>query len=230
MKVVDCLLPEDEYYPQITAKNTIYLHHTAGGHRPDWSINGWDKDKLPDGRVLHVAISYVIGGLSTTDGSKDYDGTVYKAFDDKFWAHHLGTSYQNNGNLNKQSVGIEICNYGPLKVGKDGNLYNYVNKPVPRPQTVELGVEFKGYKNYHRYTAAQIQATKELILDIAKRHNIDPRLGLAAAIRLQGVKKAFDIQVDAQVGRPGIWTHVNVLATKFDCFPQEDFIEMLLSL
>lgn len=230
MEIVDYLLPKEEYYSEVTPKNTIYLHHTAGGHRPDFSINSWDKDALQDGRVLHVATSYVIGGKSTTDGSTDYDGKIYRAFDDKFWAHHLGTSYQNNGVLNKQSIGIEICNYGPLKLGKDRNLYNYVNKPVPRDQAVELGSEFKGYKFYHKYTETQLKATKELILDIAKRHNIDPRAGLVEAIKMQGIKKAFDIQVNAQIGRPGIWTHVNVLATKFDCFPQEDFIEMLLSL
>ena len=78
MRTVDFLLPADEYYPELTKKNTIYLHHTAGGHRPDFSINGWDKDALPDGRSLHVATSYVIGGKSTTDGNTDYDGIVYK--------------------------------------------------------------------------------------------------------------------------------------------------------
>jgi hypothetical protein len=231
MEIVNCLLPPDEYYNEVTPKNTIYLHHTAGGHRPDFSINGWDKDKLPDGRVLHVATSYVIGGLSTTDKNDvNYDGKIYKAFDDKFWAHHLGTSYQNNTKLNKQSVGLEICNYGPLKQGKDGLLYNYVNKPVPADMSVVYTDPFKGYKVHHKYTEKQLNATKALILDIANRHNIDVRAGLQYAIKLQGVKKAFDLQVDAQIGRPGLWTHVNVLGTKFDCHPQPELVEMILSL
>lgn len=230
MKIVDCLLPDEEYYKELTKKDTIYLHHTAGGHRPDFSINGWDKDKLPDGRVLHVGTSYVIGGLSTTDGDANYNGKIYKAFDDKFWAHHLGTSYQNNLNLNKKSIGIEICNYGPLKLGKDGQYYNYVNKPVPKAQTVELASEFKKYKVYHRYTNEQLNATKELIKDICVRHNIDPRMGLQHAIKTEGVAKAFGIQVSAQIGRPGIWTHVNVIDSKYDCFPQSEFIDMILSL
>lgn len=230
MKIVDCLLPDEEYYKEPTKKNTIYLHHTAGGHRPDFSINGWDKDKLPDGRVLHVGTSYVIGGLSTTDGDGKYNGLIYKAFDDKFWAHHLGTSYQNNKNLNMSSIGIEICNYGPLKLGKDNQYYNYVNKPVPKAQTVDLGLRFKGFNVYHRYTNEQLQATKELILDICTRHQIDPHNGLYNAIKLQGIEKAFGPQVDAAIGRPGIWTHVNVLDSKYDCFPQTELIDMILSL
>lgn len=231
MKIVDCLLPDEEYYKELTKKDTIYLHHTAGGHRPDFSINGWDKDKLPDGRVLHVGTSYVIGGLSTgADAEAKYNGVIYKAFDDKFWAHHLGTSYQNNVNLNKKSIGVEICNYGPLKLGKDNQYYNYVNKPVPKAQTVELSEDFKKYRVYHRYTNEQLQATKELIIDICTRHGIDPKAGLQHAIKTQGVTKAFGIQVDAQIGRPGIWTHVNVLDSKYDCFPQSEFIDMILSL
>lgn len=230
MKIVDCLLPQEEYYAELTAKNTIYLHHTAGGHRPDNSINSWDKDKLPDGRVLHVATSYVIGGKSTRDNDVSFNGLIYKAFDDKFWAHHLGTSYQNNVNLNRSSVAIEICNYGPLTLGKDGNFYTYVKSVVPRDQVYELPFLFKGYKFYHKYTAEQIQATKELILDIAHRYGIDPKKGLPSAIRTIGVEKAFDINVDAQVGRGGIFTHVNVLNSKFDCHPQQELIDMLLSL
>lgn len=230
MKIVQNILPADEYYPELTLKNTIYLHHTAGSHRPDWSINGWDKDSLADGKPLHVATSYVIGGKSTTDGNIDYDGVVYKAFEDKFWAHHLGTDRQNNKVLNKQSVGIEICNYGPLKVGKDGQYYNYVNKPVPVDQTVRLGAVFKNFSFFHRYTNTQLHTTKELLQDIGTRHNIDLKAGLVAMIKLKGVAAAFDINVDALNGRPGLYTHVNVIKTKFDCHPQQELIDMLMTL
>lgn len=95
---------------------------------------------------------------------------------------------------------------------------------------VELGSEFKHYKLVHKYTNEQLKSTKELILDIAKRFGFDARAGLPDVIRKQGIQKAFDIHVDAQVGRPGIWTHVNVLNSKSDCTPQQDLIDMLLSL
>lgn len=242
MKTVLNLLPADEYYPELTKKNTIYLHHTAGSHNPINSINGWDKDfiKNADGTPkldkegnqipLHVGTSYVIGGKSTSDGNVSFDGVVYKTFEDMYWAHHLGTDRQNNKILNQQSVGIEICNYGPLKVGKDGQYYNYVNKPVPVDQTVRLGAAFKNFSFFHRYTNTQLQATKELLQDIATRHSIDLKAGLVATIKLKGVAAAFDINMDALNGRPGLYTHVNVIKTKFDCHPQQELIDMLMTL
>jgi len=76
--IYDHLLSDDEYYKEEVNKNTIWLHHTAGGSRPDWSINGWEKDfkkdKMgrpvldPSGNTtpLRVGTSYVIGRRSST--------------------------------------------------------------------------------------------------------------------------------------------------------------------
>jgi hypothetical protein len=230
MEIVNLLLADDEYYAQLTKKTTIYLHHTAGGSNPINTINGWDKDATSTGAPLHVATSYVMGGKDTRTGDEKYNGIIYKAFEDKFWAHHLGTTRLNNLILNKQSIGIELCNYGPLKKGKDGQLYTYVNSIVPALQSTQLKETFKGFNIYHRYTDKQLFALKELLHDIAERHSIDLKAGLANAIRLKGPAKAFDINIDACNGMPGIWTHVNVLETKFDCFPQQELIDMLLSL
>ena len=40
----------------------IYLHHTAGSHRPDWVVASWERDKTGSGGVRHIATAYVIGG------------------------------------------------------------------------------------------------------------------------------------------------------------------------
>ena len=41
MTVKNVLLEADEFYNEIFEKDTIYIHHTAGSHRPDWVVNGW---------------------------------------------------------------------------------------------------------------------------------------------------------------------------------------------
>lgn len=226
MRIVDKLLEDGEYFKEIIEKDTIYLHHTAGSHRPDWSIDGWEKDKSKSGGLLAVATAYVIGGLSTRDRNGDFDGVIYRAFDDKYWAHHLGTTYPNNKVLNQKSIGIEICNYGPCKKTKDGKFLNYVNSEVPADMVEELPEEFRGYTHYHKYTEKQLIALKELMLDIKKRH---PKVNLQAGIRdfLTSGFGAFGMNQGAAKGIPGVWSHTNVIAGKFDVWPQKQLIELI---
>ncbi|MEP7129092.1 MAG: hypothetical protein ABI729_09505, partial [Chitinophagales bacterium] len=70
------LLPlnKGEYYEEVVKKKTIYLHHTAGGNRPDWTVAGWNADKTKKGEQLRVATAFVIGGISTTDKDAKWDG------------------------------------------------------------------------------------------------------------------------------------------------------------
>lgn len=237
MKIVELKLSEGEYYKEEIKKTTIYLHQTAGGNRPDFTIQGWNADRNATGGRLAVATSYVIGGLSTTvgkDGKYDssYDGVIYCAFEDKYWAHHLGTKLPNNSQLNKQSIGIEICNYGPLTKTADGKFINYVNKEVPADMVVELPIAFKGFKYYHKYTDKQIQAVKELLIDISLRHKIDLKKGMQEILLKypSTPQMSWDISSAATSGKPGLFTHVNVRKDKFDCFPQESLISMIISL
>src|SRR5687768_10950779 len=145
-------LNKGEYFEKETKKDTIYIHHTAGGHRPDWVIAGWNADKSKNGGQVAVSTSYVMGGLSTSDGDATWDGVICRCFDDKFWAHHLGLTQANNTALNQKSIGIEICNYGPLTLLQDGRYLNYVNKPVQSTMAVQLSKPWKNYKYYHKYT------------------------------------------------------------------------------
>jgi hypothetical protein len=223
-------LAKGEYYEEAVKKDTIWLHHTAGGHRPDWTISGWNADKAKNGGKLPVATAYVIGGLSTDGKDASWDGVICNCFPDKFWAHHLGLSTPNNTSLNKRSVGIEICNYGPLKLSADGKYYNYVNKPVPADMVVKLETPFQGYTYYHKYTGRQISALRDLLLDLAKRYAIDLGAGLKPMLLKGQGSKAFLMNEDAKNGKPGLWTHTNVRKDKFDCSPQQDLIDMILSL
>jgi hypothetical protein len=227
MEIVDLILSEGEYYTEIIEKNTIYLHHTAGSHRPDFVINGWESDDTVDkvtGKKTPypVATAYIIGGLSIVNNDNSYDGKIYRAFDDKYWAHHLGTTFNNNRLLNKQSVAVEICNYGPLTLStKDNNYYNYVNSVVPPEHVIKLDKPFKGFIYYHVYTDKQIAATKEFILAMKAKH---PKIELKTPLL---TVEGFEMNENAKAGVAGVYSHTNVLATKFDLSPQPKLIKML---
>jgi hypothetical protein len=229
MTIKEVLLDKDEFYNEVFEKNTLYIHHTAGSHRPDWVCNGWDHDKTTAGLSLKVATAYIIGGTSTRDLTDiTWDGVIVKAFDDKYWAHHLGSKEANNSILNKQSIGIEICNYGPLTLGKDGNYYTYVNSQVPKEMVVKLDKPFRGFTYYHAYTPKQLVALKELILDIARRHpKIDVKQGLHS---LMSTPDAFELNQAAVKGLGGLWSHSSVRKDKFDVYPHPQLIELIKSL
>lgn len=177
MQIKDIFLGSDEYFHTEFNKTTIYLHHTAGGHRPDWVVSGWDKDSNSDGSIRRIATPFVIGGKSTTDGDTTWDGVVVRCFPENMWAWHLGAK-DTNGTFDKISIPIEICNYGQLTRSKDGTFFNYVNKVVPDDQVVELPNQFRGFKYYHKYTDKQIDSLRELLILLANKFNINLRMGL----------------------------------------------------
>jgi hypothetical protein len=237
MTVVDKLLTPGEYYLDSLKKDSIFIHHTAGGHRADWTIDGWDKDRTSSGTRLAVATAYVIGGLSITPtknllGIKSYDssfdGVIYRAFDDQYWAHHLGCKTSNNKQLNQKSIGIEICNYGPVTKTKEGIFLNYVNKAIPAEMVAELPKPFKGFTHYHKYTEKQLISLKALLQTLSVKYNIN--LGRGMKQMLNAGSDAFAISVLALSGGDGLWTHVNVREDKFDCWPQPQLIDLIKTL
>ena len=141
MEINKQFLEGDEYYSTESEKNTIVLHHTAGSHRPDWVISSWDRDRSKGGRPLRVATQFVIGGKSTRNGDTEWDGVIVQALPVEMWAHHIGTKNSNNVQLNKHSIGIEICNYGPLTKTKNGE-----SKDLCKSDNSE-NLQFKVYIN-----------------------------------------------------------------------------------
>jgi hypothetical protein len=177
MNFKDIFLATDEYFPVDFKKTIIYLHHTCGGNRPDYVVQGWDKDHNSDGSVSRIATSFVIGGKSTRDGDTSWDGTIIRCFPESQWAWHLGAK-DTNITIDKISIGIEICNYGYLNKSKTGQYLTYVNSIVPEDQVVELSKPFRGYKYYHKYTDAQISSVRELLIYLGNKFNINLKMGL----------------------------------------------------
>ena len=214
-------LTDAEFISELHFKKQIILHHTAGGPRPDFTIAWWEKD------TQRVATAFVIG-RNAGDEENKFDGTVFRAFPEYLWAYHLGLSKTNSNinadlraSLNKTSIGIEICSYGPLVKQADGTFKTVVNnKTIPADQGTDLGTPWRGYQYFQKYTDAQIEATKTIILSMAYFFHI-------AIEDVTYDREWFDINTNALNGSPGIWTHVNYRKDKTDCFPQPELIRML---
>ena len=212
-------LPLGEYKEGSWNKEFLFIHHTAGWHNPFRTIDHWGRDDRGA-----VATEFVLGGQSIKGNDNQYDGEVVQAFPEGGFGWHLGKN--GSQHMHVHSVGIEVNNFGYLKNGR-----TYAGQLADVSQVVELNESFRGYKEWHRYSNKQIENLKKLILHIADRDNIDVRQGLPAVIKKYGVAKGFDFNEDAYYGKiKGLWTHTNTRKDKFDMFPQQELVDMLLSL
>lgn len=210
-------LPKDEYLPGPTKKEWIFLHHTAGWENPYNTISAWERDKRGQ-----IATEFVLGGPKITDGDTRWDGELVQAFPQGGYGWHLGTG---DNVMHRNSVGIEVCNFGWIRDGK-----TYVNTVAHDSQVVTLSKPFRGHSTWHRYSDRQITVLRDCILFIANRDSIDVRKGLPELIKQRGAD-AFDFFGIKEVERvKGLWSHTNVRRDKVDMFPQPELIDMLLSI
>ena len=219
MKLTQYPFPDNQYVKTESKKSQIYLHHTAGNSDPFGVYKDWASTDT------RVATCVVVGG-KPKDGSNWIDGEIAQGYSSKYWAWHLGLKeavFESQNlpyeDLDELSIGIEICNWGQLTL-KNGIYYNYVNKEVAPNNVCILDKPFRGYKYYHLYTDAQIQAVKELLQLWGGKYNIP----------LDYNPDIWDICPRALSMEPGVYTHVSVRTDKCDCSPQPKLIEMLKSL
>ena len=209
-------LPEDEYMTG-SKPEYVFLHHTAGWNNPYRTIEHWAGDDRGK-----VATEFVLGGQSIKGNDNQYDGELLQAIPQGGWGWHLGTG---RSHMHKNSVGIEVNNFGWVKDGK-----TYAGTTAAASQLITLAKPFRGYKTWHRYSDKQIKVLKDWILWIGERDSIDIRAGLPALIKEKGAD-AFEYNEDVKNGKvKGLWTHTNVRTTKVDMFPQPELMDMLVSL
>lgn len=212
-------LPKNEYISGKYNNDYIVLHHTAGWDNPKQVVDSWAKDSLGK-----VATEFVIGGQRCTDGRSIYDGKIVRAYPEGNQGYHIGTS--GSSYMNTHSVGVELCNMGWVKNGK-----TYTNSIIRPDQIVSLKEPFRGYIGWHKYTTKQIEVLRDLLLYIANRDNIDLHTGIYKWIKTEGAIKAFDFHQDAYNGRvKGLITHANIRKSKYDVSPQDNLIDMILTL
>lgn len=212
-------LPKGEYIEGNYKNDYIILHHTAGGANPRAVVDGWSKDCIGK-----VATEFVVGGQNCKSGNTKYDGQIVRAFPEGCQGYHIGKS--GSSYMNTHAVGIEICNFGYLKDGK-----TYTGTLADQSQIVTLDSPFRGFLDWHKYSDEQINSVRELLLYISNRDNIDLHEGLYRWIHEDGAMKAFDFHEDAYDGKvKGLLTHTNIRKDKFDCSPQPNLIDMIMSL
>ena len=217
ISIEDYFLSTSDYLAGPTSKEYLFLHHTAGWNNPYGVVDDWNNDGS------QVATEFVIGGQSIKGNDNQYDGKIIQTFPEGAYGWHLG----DNGSqyMHEHSVGIEVCNFGYIKDGK-----TWAGTTPDPSQLVELDAPFRTYTTWHRYSDQQLASLKKLILHVAERDNIDVHLGLISEIKKNGVA-AFEFNEDAYYGRiKGMWTHTNTRKDKTDMFPQQELIDMLLSL
>lgn len=198
----------------------IFLHHTAGGYNPYSCINHWNRDKR--GRV---ATEFVIGGQSIKNNNTEHDGTILQAFPEGSQGWHLGKT--DSYYMTRHSVGIEICSFGYLTQENK----TYVGSLVADDQVCVLDEPFRNRSRWHRYSDAQLESLKNLLLYISERDNIDLNVGIIDWIKKEGPYKAFEFKKEACAGDvKGLLSHTNVRKGKMDVFPQPELIDMLLTL
>lgn len=195
--------PFKGYNAEETTKKQIYLHHTAGGADALSTFKFWEAD------AINVATCVAISR----------DGQIVQGFDSKFWAYHLGLKSSHflglpYTNLDKSSIGIELCNWGYL-VKKGTKYYNYVGKEVK--DVCKLDKPFKGYTYFENYTKEQIASVRELLLLWRDEYAID----------LTYNEDIWQVTKRALSGKSGVFTHNSVRKDKIDVYPHPLLIEML---
>ena len=210
LNIVQTPLSASQYVKEMPKKTQIVLHHTVSNRNAANVIRGWDN--TPE----KVATAVVVGG----------DGVIHQAYSSKYWASHLGLGtkhftplglkYQN---LDKNSIGIEICAYGPLKY--DGGEFKTIyGQTIPRDEVEELETPFKKHKFWHTYTDEQIESVEKLLKYWTRVYDIP----------LVYNEDMWDISKEAMSGAPGIWNHTSYRTDKSDCYPAANLIAMLKGL
>jgi N-acetyl-anhydromuramyl-L-alanine amidase AmpD len=191
-------------------KKQIYLHHTAGG--PD----AVSVAKYFDTKPERVATAFIIGA----------NGTIVQCFSSRDWAYHLGlkesifkASKVPYLSLDPISIGIEVCNWGPLSF-KNGKYYNYVGGEVNPSNVTTLEVPYKKHKHWFTYTDAQIESLRQLVVYLCETYDIPKDYN----------ESIWDIDLDALKGNKGIFTHNSVRKDKSDMYPCPRVIQMLKNL
>ena len=209
-KIVQHRLKSGQFMEVKHDKKQIYLHHTAGG--PDAVSVARYFDNKPE----RVATAFIIGA----------NGTIVQCFSSKDWAYHLGlkesifkASKVPYISLDPISIGIEVCNWGPLTF-KNGKYYNYVGGEVNASHVTTLEKPYKGHKHWFTYTDAQIESLRQLVEYLCETYDIPKDYN----------ESIWDIDIDALKGNKGIFTHNSVRKDKSDMYPCPRVIQMLKNL
>jgi len=207
LKVNEVTYFEGSYYKQPFPKKQIVWHHSAGSDNAQAIFKDWQTDKR-----WHVATAIAIQD----------DGSIARGYDEgEGWAVHIGAHdirLPNYRELETQSIGVEICNWGYLSE-KNGKFLAWAGYEIPKEKVIELN--YKGFKYFEKYTDKEIETLKIWTLLNAMRFDISLKYNEA---------DMWGVSARACAGANGIFTHNSFVSWKSDVSPQPKLIEMAQSL
>lgn len=229
VKITKYLLKQGQFQTGSAKKEYIFLHFTAGWENPFRVVDDWNTDTRGT-----IGTQYVIGGRNPQTLADKYDGQIIQTMTDKDYAWHLGIG---NTPMHRNSVGIEVCNFGALdKVGKD--FMSWANRRIAPSEVVDLKQEFRGKRYFHKLTNEQLESLYFILHYISQSNGIDLTKGLKERLSKMNKFKAFDYDDEIRSGKlRGVFTHTNVSPKnkygnfeKWDLFPQDELIDLINSL
>lgn len=221
-RIIKIPLTISQYIPEESDKRQIVLHHSAGWDDARGMFAGWAADKQRVGTCMGIVD----------------DGTIYQCFPEKYWAWHINVLSVGNKSmrdaklkqyrtmkhamlLEKQSLGVEVCNWGPLNYDENGSFTTWAGVPFKdEKKIINYEHGFRSRNFYERYTDQEIESLWRLIRHWCIQYNIPTTYN----------SDMWNVSERAISGTPGIWAHVSYRSDKTDMHPQPELIEMLKSL
>ena len=199
------VLPPKERMPDITPKDLIVLHFTAGTTAQS-AFDTWRRN--PE----RVATSYIV----------DVDGTIFELFSPEFWAAHLGV--KGTHAHDRRSIGIEIANVGPLQRStEDRTVLNWwprKHKDAPEFTTPfcrldeasrYVAVPYREKTHFASFPDAQADAVGALVRTLCEQFSIAPTL--------PSDTRRFEFDPTSFATFKGVCTHANFRRDKWDIGP-----------
>ena len=226
--IVQVDFPETQYYREETPKTQVVIHHTVSSGLAQAVVDWWNQDPQK------IAASFII------DGS----GKIFQLYSSRWWANHLGIKsdflkvqgFKDYGTrnllLNKNSIAIEICNWGGLVKADDGTYHPakwdttlkkyvpYMKVTIPEENVQEYDKPFRDFLYFEKYTSEQINSISQLVTYLCDKWNIPKTYN----------EDIWNVSKKALSGTPMIATHVSFRSDKSDLHPMPEMIDMLKSL
>jgi len=199
-------LSPSEFVPEITPKDLIVLHFTAGTTARS-AFDTWRNDPR------RIATSYIV----------DLDGSIYEVFPASSWASHLGVSSPQSIQ-DRRSIGIEIANVGPLQRSTDdptvlnwwpkrtSTSADFTTKFCRLDETERyVAANFRGKSHFASYPDVQVEAVAALVRLLCEQFRIPPVL--------PPIARRFECDVNAFSTFKGVCSHANFRQDKWDIGP-----------
>ena len=201
-------LPKTEYLSRRHKKSLIVLHHTVGGSARS-TFEWWRTDRTMAGKPSRIGTAYLI----------ERDGTIYEIFPPECWAWHLGLK-GTRGAVDKRSIGIELCNEGPL-LHRGGKFYCFARvseRTRYEGEVYDYGRDWRGqYRYFAVYPKRQVEATRLLLRKLIEDFKIPPqtprnhlKADLARYQNYNGVLGHAHLRTDKTDPHPGaLWEEID---------------------